>query len=642
MSTPQLCADSTVRSAAVAPNRSAQHARHWPNPWNRVIKGATADPHRLSRKKTIIIPVGGLGDPSSRGCSAYPEPLKLNSRRSLYVVDVLEEFAAFQQDLISFCHVTAHHLSYYKDTPPHSTTLVTPQNDPITKPARDFSSIEEFICFALLSILSSRLYDDIFFPFHPCASSDDNQQREEEYRNLMDDELQPRVAAWRANAFNDIERNLRDTNLDNLLDRISGSVLDELTAALHTLPGELPLLRSNKLSQELKALITRAYNWNRSIKVDVLTCDLEVFLVEPSSDWDPFRMGTLDPLRSIGSGARVVSLITLGVISSVSLEGMRVSHVQQKALVLVDEWFVGKTYGRHISNVDLLQSLDRLQPIAFSDQTSRDDIFLTAYHVKGCLLVLSMVELCFRIKHSPYASNTSFVAELVWYRGTAGVKHEFLLAKICGLDPSTTLSPNNRTNQQTLSTREETFTVWARLDRRAKQSHSLIKGSSGMFPADDTVMLCSSREVLERFSGSSSIVQATMIFCSTPSLGDLGNLLSILIKESPHYNLINVKLVPPSLCKAYLLSLEENCYFFCSVIQQILRERHECEISGTTLHDELSPDTRERIRASLDLLHPSSSQGDCVLPISSRASEIQVKCLNGWLAFTMNIFWAFW
>ncbi|KAF8317138.1 hypothetical protein DL93DRAFT_2226499, partial [Clavulina sp. PMI_390] len=269
------------------------------NPRHRFTSLPTPACRRFSpRKRAITINGGTLSAPLSQGPNKDPSLLELISGQLFGVGNVLDQFTQFQRDVQSFCNKTADHLSRYKEAPrasPASPGAIVSKSSSITKPASDFPSVQGFIYFVLLSIVNTRLYCDIFLPFHPCASVNENRQREDEYRAVVDKDLQPQAAAWRAKNYSSINERVEDGVLAAYLKGISGVIVNELIAALQALPGELPL--SKEFSRELVALLRRAYNWNRLIKVEVLNYDFEVFVVEPSSLWEPVQMEPFERLK---------------------------------------------------------------------------------------------------------------------------------------------------------------------------------------------------------------------------------------------------------------------------------------------------------------------------------------------------------
>lgn len=125
--------------------------------------------------------------------------------------------------------------------------------------------------------------------------------------------------------------------------RIETEILD----AMRGLADErsLPPSFANTVQQILQS----AYEWNRNIRQSIGKYAFAPFLVEPLSEWDPERMESFERLRQIhiSPGSKIMYPVSLGIICSFSLdEGKaRTLRVQQKAKVLVKEWFSARTYG---------------------------------------------------------------------------------------------------------------------------------------------------------------------------------------------------------------------------------------------------------------------------------------------------------
>lgn len=162
--------------------------------------------------------------------------------------------------------------------------------------------------------------------------------------------LQVASAEWRAKTFSTIDSSVTTEVISNVLERSTSMITNELLLALDALPGNLVLSKS--FARDLRSLLRKAYAWNHIIKVDILKYDFEVFIVEPSSSWDPVQMEPFERLRTpVRATSRVVSTVSLGLIGSVSLDGARASHVQRKAKVMVEEWFSSNLRGRLASVV---------------------------------------------------------------------------------------------------------------------------------------------------------------------------------------------------------------------------------------------------------------------------------------------------
>lgn len=151
-------------------------------------------------------------------------------------------------------------------------------------------------------------------------------------------DLQVSAGAWRSRTFRDIDAKAASGKAA-LFRHISGQVEAQFTSALQALPppGEsLPPI----FTPRLRAILESAYEWNRVAKIDIVKYDFEPYMVDPFTPWDPERMECFERIRtSTRIGAPVISPVSLGLIGSVALGGRRVSHIQQQAKVLVEEWF---------------------------------------------------------------------------------------------------------------------------------------------------------------------------------------------------------------------------------------------------------------------------------------------------------------
>ena len=156
------------------------------------------------------------------------------------------------------------------------------------------------------------------------------------------------AATWRSQKFSSIERRVNAGGVALLIRGFTGTIVDELTKALEQLPGQTSF--PDALVPGLGSILRDAYDWNRTVKKDILKYDFEPYVVEPFAAWDPTQMESFERLRrAILPNTKVISSVSLGLIGSVSLGGSRVSHVQRKARVLVEEWFLSAPRGRTMS-----------------------------------------------------------------------------------------------------------------------------------------------------------------------------------------------------------------------------------------------------------------------------------------------------
>lgn len=131
----------------------------------------------------------------------------------------------------------------------------------------------------------------------------------------------------------------------SLIQRVANAIVGELAEALKQLPE--PTSIPDSFMPGLESILNTAYEWNRTIKKDILKYDFEPYVVEALADWDPMSMESFERLRAtIKPNTKVICSVSLGLVGSVSLGGSRVSHVQRKARVLVEEWFFNTPRGR--------------------------------------------------------------------------------------------------------------------------------------------------------------------------------------------------------------------------------------------------------------------------------------------------------
>ena len=152
---------------------------------------------------------------------------------------------------------------------------------------------------------------------------------------------QKELGLWRSQKFSSIDSKVGPDRVETLILGWARTIHDELAQALESSTVSVP----ESFVSELRPILETAYTWNSMVKREFLAYDLKPFVVKPSERWDPERMRLFEPLR--GRGVRrdsgVVSSVSLGIYRSVSqgLEGRRVLSVEQKAKVLVEEWFMG-------------------------------------------------------------------------------------------------------------------------------------------------------------------------------------------------------------------------------------------------------------------------------------------------------------
>jgi len=209
---------------------------------------------------------------------------------------------------------------------------------PVGKGPSQFPSAEVYAYFSLLSIVNTHLYNRIFRPFHPAESDAENAKLETSYQRQAEIALQIGAAKWRSKRFQFIETSVDNVRRASLLRSISDSIQKAWLDSLDSLPGNLDALPTAFIT-DMEAILGIAYEWHRVVKVEVAKYDLEPFAVQPLSPYDPAQMEPFERMRTqIANERPIISCVSLGLLASTALERQRVSHVQFKTKVVVEEW----------------------------------------------------------------------------------------------------------------------------------------------------------------------------------------------------------------------------------------------------------------------------------------------------------------
>lgn len=162
-----------------------------PNPRSRILSQASPGDGRARRaggKRAITVAGDVRGPPVLRGADATdPVLLEMQKGLLLNVGNVLDEFEDLDRDVRAFCDRCADYIAKMKQLPRITAVSPTvPAGSPVSKPPADFPGVEDYVYFTLLSIINSRLYGDIFRPFHPAISVEENKRYEEQYERRID------------------------------------------------------------------------------------------------------------------------------------------------------------------------------------------------------------------------------------------------------------------------------------------------------------------------------------------------------------------------------------------------------------------------------------------------------------------------
>jgi hypothetical protein len=185
---------------------------------------------------------------------------------------------------------------------------------------------------------------------------------------------------------------------------------------------------------------------------------------------------------------------------------------------------------------------------------------------------MPLEDFCDRLEFSPF-SSVSKIHRIIRRKEINGLRHEFLLLEA-------EILPHR--------------VIWLRLERAAKRDHAndfTLVSFSSRFPSDDTARLAGNpTKLMQQESGIKAIVHFT--HPKDVSLSILRLLLSALMKESKEYVL-----------------WQENCFFFCSAILEVLCQNFSHRIQGAYGNESLGTEVREKIRERFALVLSSSRIG---------------------------------
>jgi hypothetical protein len=149
------------------------------------------------------------------------------------------------------------------------------------------------------------------------------------------------VVIVRAKLFQGVDPKISLDRESEFIRVATKTIQNEILDAMQGLVDESSLPPS--FTNTIQQIIQSAYEWNRNIKQSIVKYAFTPFFIEPLSEWDPERMESFERLRRmhVPDGSKIICPVSLGIMGSRSHgEGKpRTLYVQQKAHVLVKEWF---------------------------------------------------------------------------------------------------------------------------------------------------------------------------------------------------------------------------------------------------------------------------------------------------------------
>ena len=120
--------------------------------------------------------------------SLNPSVLEMGKEvpQSFGIGDIRRQFSDMDKRIRDFSQTISDHIAQSNTLPcPAAEPSPLSGNRPVGKPVHEFPSLEDYVFFALLSIINTRICEDIFEPFHPAASPQENARYGEEYSAMI-------------------------------------------------------------------------------------------------------------------------------------------------------------------------------------------------------------------------------------------------------------------------------------------------------------------------------------------------------------------------------------------------------------------------------------------------------------------------
>ena len=171
----------------------------FPGPQSTVNRAAKRTPSEASPRCAPSFQPRGKQAPTSSGHRQTPAQLGIASSSNPSVLkmgrevspgpsigDVRHQFSDMDKRIRAFSQTMADRIVQSNTLPsPAAQSSPLPGNSPVGKPAHEFPSLGDYIFFALLSIINTRMCEVIFEPFHPAASPQKNARYTEEYSAMI-------------------------------------------------------------------------------------------------------------------------------------------------------------------------------------------------------------------------------------------------------------------------------------------------------------------------------------------------------------------------------------------------------------------------------------------------------------------------
>ncbi|QRV77750.1 50S ribosome-binding GTPase [Ceratobasidium sp. AG-Ba] len=202
----------------------------------------------------------------------------------------------------------------------------------------DGMPIEDFLDYAIRSMLCKHICKRIFDPFHPGVDLSQSDVMSRIYTNMRKRETQVVAGRWRAESFKSMYKPASSDTTTQHIKTIARKIQRDSisTIASHFFGQKVEIKLEPQHLEQLEELVRTAWDWNVVLKSEVvLQGDLYPITYPPSSRYDPKLMAELEQSPRKLLPRSILATLGLGLVSFRAVGGERSSEMTVVAKALV-------------------------------------------------------------------------------------------------------------------------------------------------------------------------------------------------------------------------------------------------------------------------------------------------------------------
>ncbi|QRV92573.1 50S ribosome-binding GTPase [Ceratobasidium sp. AG-Ba] len=202
----------------------------------------------------------------------------------------------------------------------------------------DGMPIEDFLDYAIRSMLCKHICKRIFDPFHPGVDLSQSDVMSRIYTNMRKRETQVVAGRWRAESFKSMYKPANPDTTTQHIKTIARKIQRDSisTIASHFFGQKVEIRLEPQHLEQMEELVRTAWDWNVVLKSEVvLQGDLYPITYPPSSRYDPKLMAELEQSPRKLLPRSILATLGLGLVSFRAVGGERSSEMTVVAKALV-------------------------------------------------------------------------------------------------------------------------------------------------------------------------------------------------------------------------------------------------------------------------------------------------------------------